>query len=875
MKTKYLDNQLTSFLILVFLIFPNLLNSQNSDSRRFMIGPNGKHHGIAQDVKAIDNRLGVRMREPAPSVNRGGDLFDLRWADRGDVVNFGFSTTTEGTGGDSIAQWMVPLGDAKVHKLMLYIVDFEGYFEFFLNKSNYNGEADIFECVEANGWVGKYDASGNWVPGENECFSQPPIGEEIWPKSASGIRTNITSDHANSWVEIDLSSLGASIPDVGSDNFFINGHAVRTANWGIGALNDAMTPYHSFKYYGDEENPGGAANKPGWVIRAYSWELYAIVEYYTDIPPIISNVTSLGTVLSSDPRTVSANVTDYNPGGGAVGISSATLHYTIDWWEEHEVPMTLSGDAYTGTIPGQSHTTHVDYYVSATDVEGNTSTSRPHEYRVFVPSAPVLLVDNQWVEEPDLWFNQPIEELYGISIDYDLWEPWSYGRGTYDLFKNYDIIIEMGTPGLDVCSDTSGLASWLNEGNKNLIITGDDWFWVCIKGETERVTFKSGDFAWDYLGIGATDQDFQLDENDDSWQEGIARMNPIENNAISGELYSFLNTNNLVLNHDPGYETGYQNWIDGVELRDSNVNVAFKTYKGQVDALTGAVSDEIEHITGIYSHTATGSKVAFFGFDVRALNTSQVGSAVDHSTGYNRIRTTKYSPIVRSLDWMKSLPPSSFELVYPYDNTVVEITRQNNWADTLYFAWEPSVDPHGGDVVYRRELSGDLLNFALMTNNHMTSNMYKIPFHHIEHYMHTEGIESATGTWTVIADGGSKRTYASNGPITLTIDASSVSTEESGIIPDVFALHANYPNPFNPSTAITYDLPEAATVHLVIYDVLGRQVRTLVNDDLTAGYHRAVWDATDDIGKPLSAGLYIYRIKAGSYSKTMKMVLLK
>jgi flagellar hook assembly protein FlgD len=72
-----------------------------------------------------------------------------------------------------------------------------------------------------------------------------------------------------------------------------------------------------------------------------------------------------------------------------------------------------------------------------------------------------------------------------------------------------------------------------------------------------------------------------------------------------------------------------------------------------------------------------------------------------------------------------------------------------------------------------------------------------------------------------------------------------------------------------------YDLPEAATVHLVIYDVLGRQVRTLINKDLTAGYHKAVWDATDDLGRPLSGGLYIYRINTGEYSKTMKMVLLK
>jgi hypothetical protein len=94
-------------------------------------------------------------------------------------------------------------------------------------------------------------------------------------------------------------------------------------------------------------------------------------------------------------------------------------------------------------------------------------------------------------------------------------------------------------------------------------------------------------------------------------------------------------------------------------------------------------------------------------------------------------------------------------------------------------------------------------------------------------------------------------------------------------VPADFALHQNYPNPFNPTTTILYDLPEATTVHLVIYDVLGRQVRTLINQDLTAGYHKAVWDATDDLGRPLSGGLYIYRIETGGFIKTMKMVLLK
>ncbi len=64
-------------------------------------------------------------------------------------------------------------------------------------------------------------------------------------------------------------------------------------------------------------------------------------------------------------------------------------------------------------------------------------------------------------------------------------------------------------------------------------------------------------------------------------------------------------------------------------------------------------------------------------------------------------------------------------------------------------------------------------------------------------------------------------------------------------------------------------------VNLEIYDLLGRKVRTLVSQDLAAGFHKAVWDATDDMGRQLSGGLYIYRIQADSFTKTMKMVLIK
>ena len=95
------------------------------------------------------------------------------------------------------------------------------------------------------------------------------------------------------------------------------------------------------------------------------------------------------------------------------------------------------------------------------------------------------------------------------------------------------------------------------------------------------------------------------------------------------------------------------------------------------------------------------------------------------------------------------------------------------------------------------------------------------------------------------------------------------------LVPAEFALHQNYPNPFNPTTQIKFDLAEDGLVSIKIYDVMGRQLKTLVNSVKTAGYHSIQWDATNELGEGVSAGMYIYMIQAGDFVSTKKMVLLK
>ena len=90
-----------------------------------------------------------------------------------------------------------------------------------------------------------------------------------------------------------------------------------------------------------------------------------------------------------------------------------------------------------------------------------------------------------------------------------------------------------------------------------------------------------------------------------------------------------------------------------------------------------------------------------------------------------------------------------------------------------------------------------------------------------------------------------------------------------------YKVHNNFPNPFNPVTTLCYDLPEDAMVNITIYDMMGRVVSNLVSSQQNAGYKSIQWNATNNEGQPVSAGLYLYTIQAGNFRQTKKMVLLK
>ena len=105
-------------------------------------------------------------------------------------------------------------------------------------------------------------------------------------------------------------------------------------------------------------------------------------------------------------------------------------------------------------------------------------------------------------------------------------------------------------------------------------------------------------------------------------------------------------------------------------------------------------------------------------------------------------------------------------------------------------------------------------------------------------------------------------------------------TEQAAALPTEFSLLQNFPNPFQESTVIRYALPEASTVSLKVFNVLGQEVATLASGTMSPGYHSMEWNARDRAGRPVRAGMYFYRmdatgLKTGTFHQLRRMVLIK
>jgi len=203
-------------------------------------------------------------------------------------------------------------------------------------------------------------------------------------------------------------------------------------------------------------------------------------------------------------------------------------------------------------------------------------------------------------------------------------------------------------------------------------------------------------------------------------------------------------------------------------------------------------------------------------------------------------------------------PPSALRLILPANGDTVRITFP---AKPLKFVWARAMDTDPGDILqYKLRLNGTGFDTTVAGLRDTTVEL---------NIMSRLRLQSAY-TWTASVSDGLVSVASVD---TFTFRTSSTVTATGGLasdLPKEYALRQNYPNPFNPSTTISFDIPRQSHVKLVIYDVLGRQVRTLVDEEKVPGRYTVNFDASN-----LPSGVYLCRIAAGDFTQVRKMLVVK
>ena len=215
-------------------------------------------------------------------------------------------------------------------------------------------------------------------------------------------------------------------------------------------------------------------------------------------------------------------------------------------------------------------------------------------------------------------------------------------------------------------------------------------------------------------------------------------------------------------------------------------------------------------------------------------------------------------------------PPSDFALLQPADQTEI-LYSEDLMGQKLRFEWEGSSDADGEPVSYVFALEDENQTYLFRDT---TDTSTEIPYSDIIAIMDDLGLGGITFWWSIWAVSGSDSVEAYNGPFELTITRP-LAVKDNRHLPQMFALHQNFPNPFNPVTTLRYEMPAHTRVTLTIYDIRGRKVIRLVDGYMHAGYNRVIWNSADASGRPVPSGIYFARMVTPQFTRTIKMSLLK
>jgi hypothetical protein len=223
-------------------------------------------------------------------------------------------------------------------------------------------------------------------------------------------------------------------------------------------------------------------------------------------------------------------------------------------------------------------------------------------------------------------------------------------------------------------------------------------------------------------------------------------------------------------------------------------------------------------------------------------------------------------------------PPSAPQIIEPADGTEIVIGGDIGEPPLdphtpFVVAWMAATDPEGSAIIYTWQLAtGEGFTNVLLHQETGSTTRYETTLGAVAAALDQAGVslhDPVTLHHRVLASDGQLSTASATAQIMLT-RGTLTDTEEEADVPTQFRLMPNYPNPFNPSTTIAYDLPASAEVTLTVFDVQGREVRRFAQGLQPAGHYEINFEAGD-----LASGVYLYRMVAGPYRATQKMLLLK
>ena len=215
--------------------------------------------------------------------------------------------------------------------------------------------------------------------------------------------------------------------------------------------------------------------------------------------------------------------------------------------------------------------------------------------------------------------------------------------------------------------------------------------------------------------------------------------------------------------------------------------------------------------------------------------------------------------------------PEPFNVLYPTVTDTFSSHLDSN--QYIGFTWGNCNDVDN-DVEYSLTIFLEFFgNYYYDVYDNITDTTISISGNNLDDLLEGLNISETPLNWYVMANDEDYSVSSDTGEFVFSRSLLDVLDDSS--IPTVFTLHQNYPNPFNPVTTLRYDLPENSFVNITIYDILGREVRTLVNKTQEAGFKSIIWDTTNDYGKPVSTGVYLYKIQSGEFVQVKKMVMMK